>query len=89
MILIGSYVSPFVRRSAIIMHTLGIEFEHKILKGGPDNDELVAINPLARVPALVLDDNEVIIDSSAIVDHILEIDGRANNLLPEREIDRV
>ena len=54
MILVGRYLSPFTRRAAIVLKTLNIGFEVKHLTATPENAELVAINPLARVPALIL-----------------------------------
>jgi glutathione S-transferase len=41
-----------------------------------------AINPLGRIPSLVLDDGEVLIDSGAILDHLDEVVGPARALLP-------
>jgi glutathione S-transferase len=41
-----------------------------------------AFNPLVRVPALVLDDGECLIDSAAILDHLDEIAGPGRALLP-------
>ena len=70
MILVGRYLSPFTRRTAIVLKTLKIDFEVKTLPATPENAELVAINPLGRVPAVVLDDGEVLIDSAAIIDHL-------------------
>ena len=67
MILVGRYLSPFTRRTAIVLKTLNIDFEVKTLPATPANAELVAINPLGRVPAVVLDDGEVLIDSAAII----------------------
>ncbi|MEK9596979.1 MAG: glutathione S-transferase family protein [Rhodospirillaceae bacterium] len=88
MILVGRYLSPFTRRTAIVMKTLNISFEVKSLAATPENDELVAINPLARVPALVLDDGEVLIDSAAIIDHLLEIGDPDHTLLAAAGGDR-
>jgi glutathione S-transferase len=76
-ILVGHYDSPFVRRCAIAMHLLGIPFERNRLSGFADAEEMRKINPLGRMPSLILDDGEVIIDSAAILDHI------APSLMPE------
>ena len=42
------------------------------------------INPLGRIPSLVLDDGEVLIDSAAILDYIDELIGPDRALLPAR-----
>ena len=88
MILVGRYLSPFTRRTAIVLKTLNIDFEVKTLPATPENAELVAINPLGRVPAVVLDDGEVLIDSAAIIDHLLEVGDPDNTLLAASGADR-
>ena len=88
MILVGRYLSPFTRRTAIVLKTLNIDFEVKTLPATPENAELVAINPLGRVPAVVLDDGEVLIDSAAIIDHLLEVGDPDNTLLAAGGADR-
>jgi glutathione S-transferase len=70
MFLIGQYDSPFVRRVAIAMRLYGIAFEHRPWSSFGDADKLRPYNPLTRVPTLVLDDGETIIDSHAILDFI-------------------
>ena len=71
--LIGHYDSPFVRRVGVSLHVLGIPFERGLLSVFGDAEEMRAFNPLVRVPALVLDDGECLIDSAAILDHLDEI----------------
>ena len=88
MILVGRYLSPFTRRTAIVLKTQNIDFEVKTLPATPENAELVAINPLGRVPAVVLDDGEVLIDSAAIIDHLLEVGDPDNTLLAAGGADR-
>ncbi len=88
MILVGRYLSPFTRRAAIVLKTLNIGFEVKHLTATPENAELVTINPLARVPALILDDGEVLIDSAAIIDYLLEVGDPDNTLLAAGGGDR-
>jgi glutathione S-transferase len=43
---------------------------------------LRAYNPVGRVPALVLDDGEVLVDSAAILDHLDQAVGPERALLP-------
>ena len=73
MILIGRNVSPFVRRVAALMRLLEIDFEQRLLATADSIDDIAKFNPLGRVPSLVLDDDEILIDSSAIIDYLLEI----------------
>ena len=60
MILIGQYDSPFVRRVAISLHHFGLAFDREVMSVFGDFDELTRQNPLGRVPALRLDDGEVL-----------------------------
>jgi len=70
MILIGQYDSPFVRRVAIAMALYRLDFEHRPWSTFGDADRLRAYNPLTRVPTLVLDDGEVLIDSHLMLDYL-------------------
>ena len=84
MILVGQYDSPFVRRVAISLQLAKLEFTRDTRSVFADADEMRRINPLGRIPSLVLDDGEVLIDSGAIVDYIDELLGSERSLLPER-----
>lgn len=88
MILVGQYDSPFVRRVAVSLNLLGIPFERDTRSVFSDADEIRRINPLGRIPALVLDGGEVLIDSAAILDHLDERVGPDRALLPPRGEDR-
>lgn len=82
MILIGQYDSPFVRRVAVALNLYAIAYEHRPWSTFGDADKLAAFNPLKRVPALVLDDGEVLIESGAILDALDEQVGAARALVP-------
>ena len=75
MILIGQYDSPFVRRVAIALRLYGIAFEHRPWSTFGDAERSRAFNPLRRVPTLVLDGGEVLIESTAILDYLDELVG--------------
>src|SRR6476620_11816851 len=83
MILIGQYDSAFVRRVAIAMRLYGIVFEHKPWSTFGDAEKIAPYNPLRRVPTLVLDDGEALIESAAILDYLDEEAGPAKRLVPE------
>ena len=70
MILIGQYDSPFVRRVGIALTLYGMAFEHRPWSTFGDADKIRPYNPLTRVPTLVLDDGEVLIDSTVILDYL-------------------
>lgn len=77
MILVGQYDSPVTRRIAIALHHYGIRFTRDTRSIFGDAAAVGKISPLVRIPALVLDDGEVLIDSAAILDHLDEQAGEA------------
>ena len=82
MILIGMFDSPFVRRVAVSMTTLDMVFEHRNWSVGKDFEAIRRYNPLGRVPTVVLDDGEVLIDSGAVLDYLDDRVGPERALLP-------
>jgi glutathione S-transferase len=84
MILVGQYDSPYVRRVAISLRVLGLDYTHDTRSVFGDFDDMRRTNPLGRIPSLILDDGEVLIDSAAILDHVDERVGPARALLPPR-----
>ncbi len=65
--LIGMLDSPYVRRTAISLRTLGIPFAHEAVSVFSTFDRFRAINPVVKAPTLVCDDGETIMDSSLIL----------------------
>lgn len=86
--LIGMFDSPYVRPVAISMKLFGMPFEHLNWSVGKDFDLIRRHNPLGRVPALVLDDGEVLVESSAILDYLDELAGPERALLPQSGRER-
>jgi glutathione S-transferase len=82
MILIGMYDSPFVRRVGIALRLYGIAYEHRAWSVFGDAVKIMAYNPLVRVPTLVLDDGEALIDSAAILDALDDMVGPERAMTP-------
>lgn len=82
MILVGQYDSPLVRRVAVSLRVLGFGYEHDTRSVFGDFDSMRATNPLGRIPSLVLDGGEVLIDSAAILDWLDQKVGPAKALVP-------
>ena len=80
--LIGSLVSPFVRRVAVSLNQLGLPYESIPLATSKEPEEVKKHNPLTRVPALVLDSSETLIESWAILDEIDQMVGAERALIP-------
>lgn len=88
MILIGQYDSPFVRRVGIALTLYGLPFEHQPWSAFADAFRIRPLNPLVRVPTLVLDDGEALIESHYILDHLDNLVSEDVVLLPRREPER-
>jgi glutathione S-transferase len=82
MILVGQYDSPYVRRVAVSLRVLGFDYEHDVRSVFADFDAMRRINPLGRIPSLVLADGEVLIDSGAILDWLDQNVGPERALIP-------
>ena len=88
MFLIGQYDSPFVRRTAIALRLYGLPFEHRPWSTFGDAEKIAPYNPLRRVPTLVLDDGEALIESFAILDYLDELVGPDKAMLPAKGPER-
>jgi glutathione S-transferase len=86
--LIGVNRSPYTRRVAITLAALGVPYEQRCVSGFGNRDEVRGHNPLGRIPALVLDDGETLIDSGAIVDHLDERYGGDRPTVPRGGAER-
>ena len=84
MFLIGQYDSPFTRRVAIAMRLYGLPFEHRPWSTFGEGDKIAPYNPLRRVPTLVLDDGEALIESTAILDYLDELVGPEKAMIAAR-----
>lgn len=61
--------SPFARKCRVIAHELGLKLEE--IRTLPMQDpEFRKINPLGKIPALVLDDGSVLIDLPVICEYL-------------------
>lgn len=84
MILIGQFDSPFVRRVGIALTLYGFVFEHRPWSTFGDADKIAPYNPLRRVPTLVLDNDETLIESTAILDYLDERVGPVKAMIAAR-----
>src|SRR5438445_1823650 len=88
MFLIGQYDSPVVRRVAIALRLYRIAFEHRPWSTFGDADRIAPYNPLRRVPTLVLEGGESLIESTAILDYLDETVGPDKAMLPAKGLER-
>src|SRR5712675_2332984 len=71
--LYGTPISPFARKAMVIAHELGLKLQ--VLPRPDDADQFRRINPLGKIPALVLDDGSVLIDSPVICEYLNQLGG--------------
>ncbi|HEF4761975.1 TPA: glutathione S-transferase [Pseudomonas putida] len=87
--LIGMLDSPYVRRVAISAKRLGIELAHESVSVFRTFEQFQRINPVVKAPTLVLDDGEVLMDSTLIIDYLEALAGPKRSLMPASIEDRL
>lgn len=85
MILIGQYDSPFVRRVGVALRLYGLDFEQRPLSVFGDAEAVKALNPVTKVPVLLLPDGEAIIESHMMIDYLDGLFPPDQRLFPARE----
>jgi glutathione S-transferase len=72
----------------VTLHHYGMPFTRNTLSVFADAKDMQRINPLIRIPSLVLDSGEILIDSVAIIDTLDEMAGPARALVPPHGLER-
>ena len=86
--IVGMLDSPYVRRVAIAAQCLSIDYEHRPLSIFHAYEEFRQLNPLVKVPTLICDDGEMLVDSTLIVDYLQTIGKGGRNIYPSDETGR-
>lgn len=68
--LIGRNRSPYTRRVAITMDIYGIAFEQRQINSWDQYDEVREANPIAKIPCLITEAGEHLVESAAILDYL-------------------
>ena len=84
--LIGSLTSPYVRKVRIVMAEKKLDYQFE-LEDVWGNDAILALNPLGKVPCLVLEGREAVFDSRVIVEY-LDTRSPVARLIPEPNRER-
>ena len=89
MILRCSSTSPFVRKVVIAAKLLGLFDDIRLHPTQPQDpsDPLTLQNPLGKIPALILDNGEVVFDSAVIIDTLDTMAG-GGRLIPTDPVRR-
>ena len=74
--------SPYVRKVLLVAHEVGVVDELQLVFAGTDAElaELNLINPIGRIPTLVVSDQLVIFESSEVCRFLAEHPSRSANL---------
>jgi glutathione S-transferase len=67
--LIGSLTSPYVRKVRVVLAEKKLECQF-VLEDVWGSDAMLAINPLGKVPCLVMEAGEALFDSRVIVEYV-------------------
>lgn len=68
--LFGSTTSPYTRKVRLVLLEKGIPHEYVVAPPREPGSEVPQLNPLARVPTLVLDDGTSVFDSPVICEYV-------------------
>ncbi len=68
--LIGSTTSPYVRKARLVLLEKNIAHTYVVDPPSDPNSEAYRVNPLGRIPALILDDGTCVFDSPVIAEYV-------------------
>ena len=89
--LIGSLTSPFVRKVRVVMAEKKLDYQF-VLEDVWVSDDILRVNPLGKVPCLVMDGQDTItgavFDSRVIVEYVDTL-SPVGKLIPERGRERI
>jgi glutathione S-transferase len=80
--LIGMLDSPYVRRVAICLKLLKLDFEHASISVFSTYDQFAQINPVVKAPTLIADNGSTVMDSSVILQYLATLAGPRQRLFP-------
>ncbi len=86
--LIGTHTSPFVRKVRIVLAEKKIDYEFAIDSPWLGDSQVQNVNPLGKIPVLLLDDETPLFDSRVIVEYIDSVTPNAK-LFPTPNRERI
>jgi glutathione S-transferase len=85
--LIGSVTSPYVRKARVVLAEKKLDYQFELENPWASDATVSAINPLGKVPCLVMEDGSAMYDSRVIVEY-LDTLTPVCKLLPANSRDR-
>jgi len=86
--LIGSLTSPYVRKIRIVLAEKKIDYDLVLDSPWAEGTQVATLNPLGKVPVLVLDDDSTLYDSRVIAEY-LDMVAPNSRLLPASGRERI
>lgn len=86
--LIGSLTSPYVRKIRIVLAEKKIDYDLVLDSPWAEDTKVASLNPLGKVPVLVLDDESTLFDSRVIAEY-LDTVAPNNRLIPASGRERI
>jgi glutathione S-transferase len=83
--LYGGNASPFFRKARVVLEEKGIPYETEFLSPIPKTPELLALNPIGKIP--ILRDGDVVVPDSSVICAYLEKKVPSPPLYPEAPAD--
>lgn len=80
--LIGMLDSPYVRRVAICLKLLKLDFEHQSISVFSTYDAFAKINPVVKAPTLILDNGQSVMDSTVILQYVTMLAAPDQRIFP-------
>ncbi len=85
--LIGSLTSPYVRKVRIVLAEKKLEYKLELNDVWSADTDIARVNPLGKVPCLVLEGGDVLHDSRVIVEYVDTL-SPVGRLIPEKGRER-
>jgi glutathione S-transferase len=86
--LIGSLTSPYVRKVRIVLAEKKVDYDFVLDSPWEEGNQVATLNPLGKVPVLVLDDESTLFDSRVIAEY-LDTVAPNNRLIPASGRERI
>ena len=68
--LIGSLTSPYVRKARIVLAEKKLDYVFELDNVWAQDSKAASVNPLGKVPCLIMEDGAVLHDSRVIVEYL-------------------
>ncbi len=88
--LIGSLTSPYVRKVRVVLAEKNIDCEFAVDPPFSPDNQIATVNPLGKVPVLIMDDGYTLFDSRVIIEYLDSLGGNGSpSLIPESGLQRL